>query len=290
MEFNDLLTKAGIDPKEVLLVRHVPPEAKLRNALPHLAQERPEILNAYQQVQSKHHERSFKASRYLASFLGRASDSAVFVGMYEIGECRDLPRSEFWNLPGYGHLKDAGLAGVPADSRIELFRTDLALSPLLAEYKGRLVIGWPPPGISWCRHASRGTFPIKAILEESRLVPPMPPWDSIEIGWQELQVLARDWREALGHWRGIYFIFDESDGKGYVGSAYGASNILGRWLNYAQTGHGGNKLLKGRNPATFRFSILQRVSPDLAADKVIHLEDTWKKRLHTRTPFGLNDN
>ena len=41
------------------------------------------------------------------------------------------------------------------------------------------------------------------------------------------------WKSALSQWRGVYFIFDATDGKGYVGSAYGSGNLLGRWLNYA---------------------------------------------------------
>jgi len=94
----------------------------------------------------------------------------------------------------------------------------------------------------------------------------------------------------LSQWRGIYYIFDETDGKGYVGSAYGADNLLGRWRNYAATGHGGNSLLRRRDPRRFRFSILQRVSPDMDADDVIQLEGKWKERLHTRAPQGLNDN
>ena len=85
-------------------------------------------------------------------------------------------------------------------------------------------------------------------------------------------------------------IFDASDGKGYVGSAYGEANLYGRWLNYAARGHGGNKLLKERDPRNFRFSILQRVSPDMSAGDLIRLESSWKERLHTRQPFGLNDN
>ena len=94
----------------------------------------------------------------------------------------------------------------------------------------------------------------------------------------------------LSEWRAIYFIFDTMDGKGYVGSAYGAENLLGRWLGYAARGHGGNVLLRQRDPSHFRFSILQRVSPDMDAGDVIRLEATWKERLHTRAPFGLNDN
>jgi hypothetical protein len=86
------------------------------------------------------------------------------------------------------------------------------------------------------------------------------------------------------------YIFDASDGKGYVGSAYGDTNLLGRWQNYAASGHGGNALLRKRDRKNFRFSILERVSPDAHAKDVCQLEGTWKDRLHARSPHGLNDN
>ena len=77
---------------------------------------------------------------------------------------------------------------------------------------------------------------------------------------------------------------------GYVGTAYGGNNLLGQWLNYTASGYGGNSLLRQRDPRHFRFSILQRVSPDMHADDVIQLEGTWKGRLHARQPYGLNEN
>jgi hypothetical protein len=83
---------------------------------------------------------------------------------------------------------------------------------------------------------------------------------------------------------------DTSDGKGYVGSAYGSENLLGRWMNYAAPGNGGNTQLQRRDPKHFRFTILQRVPPDMEAGHAIRIESTWKERLHTRQPFGLNDN
>ena len=52
----------------------------------------------------------------------------------------------------------------------------------------------------------------------------------------------------------------------------------------------GNTLLRKREPGDFRFSILQIVSPDMDARDVILLEATWKDRLHTRAPHGINDN
>jgi hypothetical protein len=112
----------------------------------------------------------------------------------------------------------------------------------------------------------------------------------MEFTWAALGILPTRWRSALSQWRGIYYIFDRSDGKGYVGSACGETNLLGRWRNYAARGHGGNALLRQRDPENFLFTILQRVSPDMDAAEIVNLESSWKRRLHTRQPYGLNDN
>ena len=133
-------------------------------------------------------------------------------------------------------------------------------------------------------------MPVLSILEESVLDGKMPEWNEINLSWQDLGILPPSWKNALSQWRGIYYIFDSADGKGYIGSAYGETNIFGRWLNYAHRGHGGNKFLKQRDPNNFHFSILQRVSPDMSVPELIRLENSWKERLHTRHPFGLNDN
>ena len=61
-------------------------------------------------------------------------------------------------------------------------------------------------------------------------------------------------------------------------------------MNYAALGHGGNRLLRERDPHNFRFTILERVSPDMDEKDVIERENSWKQRLQTRVPFGLNDN
>ena len=86
-----------------------------------------------------------------------------------------------------------------------------------------------------------------------------------------------------------YLIYDVERRAGYVGSACGQDNIIGRWRAYAETGHGGNKELRDSDPANLRFSILERTSPDLSGEDIVALEGSWKKRLHTRE-FGLNRN
>jgi len=117
----------------------------------------------------------------------------------------------------------------------------------------------------------------------------MPAWDEIDLGWDELRVIPGSWRTVLSQWRGIYYIYDQAEGKGYVGPRTVAPMcwVAGSTMLH---GHGGNVLLRERDPKTLRFTILQRVSPDMDADDVIRLEGTWKERLHTRSPFGLNEN
>jgi len=115
---------------------------------------------------------------------------------------------------------------------------------------------------------------IYSILEESAFEAHMPPWNEIVLSSDELGILPLHWKTVLTQWRGIYYIWDVSDGKGYLGSADGKDNILGRWEYYAASGHGENRPLENRNAINFRFGILQRVSPDMASEDVIHFENT----------------
>lgn len=228
---------------------------------------------------------------YVASFIGREPGKALFVGLHSIEASKPMTYEEFWQVPAYIEMKDFGMKGWDTkESRPFGLWFDLTLTDFYAHWKGRLIVGWPPPELSWWRRAHRNEIPVVAVLEDSALDAAMPEWDEIELTWEELGILPMRWKSALSQWRGIYYIFDASDGKGYVGAAYGESNLLGRWLNYAARGHGGNSLLRQRDPRNFRFTILLRVSPDLDARDVIRLEGSWKQRLHTRVPYGLNDN
>lgn len=294
MNLNDLLRGEAVDPERVVVLRHRPSDPALRKALPWLAAERPEVFNAYQQAQGERLERvlhGMVGGGLVASFIGTQPGRALFVGLYAIRGARTMTDAQLRKVPALvevARLTKRGWVEKEGGGTTVFF--DLALTDALARWKGRLVVSWPPPELSWWRRAHRNDMPVHAIHEDSVLVAAMPAWDELVLTWEELRALPSGWRAALAQWRGVYFIFDTSDGKGYVGSASGADNLLGRWLGYAASGHGGNRLLRGRDPTNFRFSVLQRVSPDLPADDVVRLEATWKQRLHTREPFGLNDN
>jgi hypothetical protein len=294
MELNDLLGILDIDPEEVLVFRHRPHEPPLNKVLPWLAAEKPEVFNAYQQTQGKKLETVMQrmvGRGYVASFIGNEAGKALFIGLYSIDRARPMTREEFWAVPAYIEMKALGMEGLSEESgRTSVVWFDLRLRDFYSDWKGKLIVNWPPPERSWWRRAHRNRIPVFAILEESALDSGPPSWHEIVLHWEELSVLPKSWRSALSQWRGIYFVYDASDGKGYVGSAYGKENLLGRWQSYAARGHGGNRLLRRRNPKNFRFSILQRVSPDMESRELVAVEESWKKRLHTHHPEGLNDN
>jgi hypothetical protein len=295
MNFNDLLQGKGINPEHVLVLRHRPPEPQLNKVLPWLAAERPDLFNAYQQSQGEKLERVMLAmagTGYIASFIGRDPGKAIYVGLYSIGESKPLTYDEYWNVPANIALKAFGMKEFTVEERSSMVWFDLALTDIYASWKGKLIVSWPPPGLAWWRRAHKNEIPIHAILEDSALDAAMPKWNAIDLTWEELGVLPTRWKSVLSQWRGIYYIFDTSDGKGYVGSAYGEKNLLGRWLKYAYSGDGDNILLRQRDPRNFRFTILERVSPDMKPKDVVELETSWKQQLHTRNkPYrGLNDN
>lgn len=295
MEFNDLLTLHGYDPERVRILRHRPQEPELRRVLPWLAAERSELFNAYQQFHAPRVESALEkavGNGYVASFIGDEPARALFVGLFAVTGSKPIAsQEEFWEIPAYRELRKFGMWGWrEGEDRRRVLWFDLEpVEDFYPEWKGRLIIDWTGGERSWYRRAHTNAFPVRAILEESKLAPAMPSWEELVFTWGELHVLPRRWREALSQWRGIYYIFDTSDGLGYVGSAYGEENILGRSKNYAATGHGGNQQLRRRDPADFVFFILQRVSPDMNPADVISLEGTWKERLHTRE-YGLNEN
>lgn len=290
MHLTDLLQKHGIPPADVLVVRHRPQEPKLRKTLPWLAAEKPELYNAYQQSQFPKVEKAFTQAKYIASFIGIDPGTALFAGLYAVKGWHSLGADGYWRIAANKELHDSfGMAGFGGDRPTTLW-FDLVLSTEFYDsWRGRLVIRWPGLERSWWRWADRNVFEIMAIREASGFEQVMPVWEELVVTWSELKVLPAKWQASLREWRGIYYILDASDGRGYVGAAYGNENILGRWLNYGQSGHGGNKELRTRDSKNFQFSILQRVSPDMPSDEIIRLERTWKSRLHTRE-FGLNEN
>ncbi|HEV7252022.1 MAG TPA: GIY-YIG nuclease family protein [Mesorhizobium sp.] len=288
-DFASLLPSA-IDPQTTVVMRHAPQETRLKRALPTLAAEYPVQFDAYQSIQGERVARDLRRARHLASFIGHKPRHALFVGIFEVGTAQRVTREEWHARPGVRAILDLGCPDWEVGSTL----FELTPTNHLAAWQGKLAVQWPKPEIRWWRWAAQSQMPITAIHEEAALTQAVPQWDELNLSLEELRAMPSRLREALAQWRAIYYIYDVTTRRGYVGSAYGAQNLRRRWEDYPRNGHGGNKLLKaaleeGSTKAEdLRFTILQRLSPDLDSDDVIRLENSWMERLHTRAPSGFN--
>jgi hypothetical protein len=122
-----------------------------------------------------------------------------------------------------------------------------------------------------------------------------PGYEKVNISWVELnRVLEKDtWKTALQNQKGVYLLSDKSNGKMYVGAAYGEDMILGRWRSYVATGHGGNVGLKKLSfehiKQNFKYAILEIFKSTTDDQIVIERERWWKEVLQSRQ-FGYNEN
>jgi hypothetical protein len=129
-----------------------------------------------------------------------------------------------------------------------------------------------------------------------------PGYEKINIDFPELETVYKfnknDWKGALENVKGVYVIADKSNGRKYVGSAYGDFGIWSRWGVYVGTGHGFNDELtkiiseNGIDYArkNFRFSLLEYRSMKIDDNVIINRESFWKEVLLTRGLFGYNRN
>jgi hypothetical protein len=127
-------------------------------------------------------------------------------------------------------------------------------------------------------------------------------YENVNHDFSTLEIIFRnnreDWRAALENVKGVYLIVDKSNGKKYVGSAYGDAGIWSRWGCYIGTGHGWNDELttlikkEGFEYArkNFKFSILEYRSMRTDDSTIINRESYWKEVLITRGAFGYNKN
>lgn len=145
-------------------------------------------------------------------------------------------------------------------------------------------------------------FSVSEILQKPYEGEDFPGYDNIRIDFSALELIVKnqkiDWRVALENVKGIYLIVDKSNGKKYVGSAYGDNGIWSRWSTYILTGHGYNDELvdlitkNGLDYArkNFHFAILELRSMKTDDDTIINRESFWKEVLLTRGNFGYNKN
>ncbi|PKM93205.1 MAG: hypothetical protein CVU84_16820 [Firmicutes bacterium HGW-Firmicutes-1] len=275
---SDILKRNGFDLNRVKLIRHSLKDKNFKKCYEN------EFMDEYQKLQK---EKFFNGCDYILSFISEPGSSAKFAGCYEVGR---------------GELAVKALIpeGFPVESMFndELFRFDLMKIDLLSDLIGRLIIDWGKAAISWHQWATNEKA-VLAIQENPRLA--FNGFENVVLSYGELKEIIKDatlyenWHTALSSIYAIYLVVDQTDGKQYVGSAYGAGGLLARWKCYVDTKHGGNKGLKevicnySERYHQFQFSILQILPKNISDQEVISFENLFKRKLLSKE-FGMNEN
>lgn len=267
LEFRDLLTIAGLDPKEVKLIRH---QGNVNGTTPwSLWIARDGRFETYQSIQS----RAVFEVPYIASFVVMPDGRTLFVGIWKV-ENRSAADPEVIDP-----LRDTPVG--------DKFSYSLSLTAGLAEHIGRLVVAWPP-GRLWHRRAHKDGYTVEE-LRPGGIDLPFPGFLEFSSPIGELAHIPATWRTALESASGVYLLTDAEDGAQYVGSAYGTGGFLGRWRAYMRNGHADNTLLKRRAPRQYVVTILEVTSTAASWDQIVSREALWKNKLGSRA-HGLNAN
>jgi len=177
----------------------------------------------------------------------------------------------------------------------------------MTEYKpffGRLVVHFEDKGrnVTVRKEDIIDTISVKTILEHpyNELGEDFPGYENVDLSWNDLRRVLKfkNWQTALENQKAVYLITDTATNKRYVGSAYSDNMLLGRWRNYAENGHGGNKELKALVDErgldyvkdNFRYSILDIYKSTTDDETIIARESWWKEILLTRGDYGYNAN
>jgi hypothetical protein len=275
--FNQLLIEAGLDSKDVRLLRHQTPLATKRSLLDVWRSER-SLFDDYQSLQFIAKRASF-ARPYWAAFFGTWDSRTLYAGIYEVGDPVLLTEEVEVLLTGT----------IDPPNTVDRYPT--RLSGHLAEYSERLYIDWGG-GNSGKRSSSQRAEAQNKVVTELHVAAaeePFPGYMSLSAPLSALSEAPTAWVQRLAEARGVYLLACPRTGELYVGSASGSGGFGSRWQEYRRTGHGGNVALIGREPTDWRVSILQVAGSMDTLDDIVRAEQLWKAKLQARE-LGLNRN
>lgn len=277
--FNDLLKNTGLDASKVLLIRHALSNPECLKFCK-LGQ-----LKEYTQIQNK--KRFPKDFNYWITFKSDNGTSAILDKCYEVkGYQENTTNLVPKGITDPKWFSDNGIC------------FDLQEIDLLQEYEGRLVIEWGKGAINWYQPATNEK---EVIAIQSKQKVTFTGYENLLLTYDELKEIVADnltyadWHTALSSIYAVYLIVDKTDGKQYIGSAYGTGGLFERWSMYVNTKHGNNVKMKNlicdcpKRYHSFQFSILQICPKSVTAEQMIHLESLYKRKLLTKE-FGLNNN
>jgi hypothetical protein len=275
----EYLLAAGLDvePDDIKLVKHVSHELYI----PIKEMIKLGKFNQFQSEQSRA-KKVFHNCKVIVSFVGMANNQAELYGVYKVNGHRDFTEKDF--------KKSQRILTRDIKNLKKLIWYKLKEVEEFSGLRERLIVQWKSTR-GWVQ---KKDLDIYEILPPVKVIP-FPGYQDVILTFDELKSIFsnprahKDWKAALEANAGIYRIVDMTSGAIYIGSAYGSEGIWGRWSNYAKNGHGGNKLLKPRDPNNFQWSIVRTVSRSMSERDVIKVEAVEKVK-HGSRVHGLNDN
>ena len=232
--------------------------------------------DAFEDYQSVQRRDVFPVGDLLASFVVTEARQTVFVGMYRVDDVGTCP-------PGsIDALLKHDISGQ--------FSYDLQLVDDLVDYQDMVVIEWGAGARSWVQRAANQPKPVIEIAQQYE--PRFPGFRVFVRPVDEVPSLPSGWQQVLRSVKGVYLLVDVDSGQQYVGSAKGADSLLGRWMDYAAGGDGGDKALKAaavHGPKNYQVSVLEVVDENTPDETIEQIESFWKNKLLSRR-FGLNRN
>lgn len=207
-----------------------------------------------------------------------SQDQWIFAGVYEVNKKKNF----------YEIKDDVGYDLTPIEKYQNLY--------------GRLVVQYKNTTQQLKRNAENVLNDIKVIeiLKKPYNGIEFSGYNNINLTFQELEVIIKnnvdEWKRKLENITGIYMLFDRSNGKKYIGSAYGQEGIWQRWNTYIYSQNGGNKeLLQLDNDYirdNFNFTLLEWYVIGTDIGFIKSRENYWKKVMLSRKSdgYGYNDN
>jgi len=256
---------------------------------------------------------------HLACWNGKSQPLDVFVRSKEEWECwntwrgkkNDFNREYIFSLIDFYSEPGIWLFGgiykvLSRDPRNNAHSYKVKLMESSQEFIGRLKVCLKRPARTKAFRLENyyNKFVVSEILKECYTGEDFCGYENINHGFRSLENIYKndkiDWKTALVNIKGVYLITDKSNGKRYVGSAYGDSGIWSRWACYIGTGHGRNdeltKLIKEKEEGieyarnNFSFTLLEYRSMKADDKIIIERENFWKEALLTRGQYGYNKN
>lgn len=280
MVLSEILQLRGLSTNNVKIIRHTVSRGYIKELI---------TTGNFELYQSVQKTDILKNINYFISFTDMQGTKALLNGVYRVQGVEmlfEFPKElvSIKNLENWGDGP--------------YYKYDFQRDNSLSDLEGRLVIDWGTATLAW--HQKKLDKEIVEVLPIG-FAKTFPGYQNVILSFDELSKIIlnpdsnRQWKVMLSCVYGVYLILDKTDGKQYIGSAYGKDGIWSRWSHYILTKHGGNMELVElltNDPMrykSFQFSLLNVLPSSSMHEEVIQLESAVKDKLGTRE-FGLNSN